>query len=193
MERRIALIGVAWLLSLTLILVVRLVAIDNSGALIILLPAAVGALLVLRSGRPFFLVVAAILTALTAWVLLLGGVGLLYVPPLMLFVLVATRGEGAADASGVDGWFWARMAGSIGGMVLTVALFAPFQRFSACPVRPGFAPQCVPPWTNLVGWEFHGPFPFWAVRIGAHRPGRRMVARRPGGKRRPPPPVSLNG
>jgi hypothetical protein len=163
MSRRLILFGVVWSLSLTLILAVRVVAIDNSGALIILVPALLGSFLVLRSDRTVVLGSAALLTALTSLASLFGGVGLLYMPPLVLFIVGAARGEQAADPPAAAGWFWARVAGAMAGMALSVAAFAPWLRqATACPARPGFPPRCDAPWTNLVGWEFHGAYPFWA-------------------------------
>jgi hypothetical protein len=65
---------------------VRLIVIDNAGAVVILVPAFAGGLLVIwRPGRAV-LFASALLTSLTAGVSLIGGVGLLYVPSIVLFV-----------------------------------------------------------------------------------------------------------
>jgi O-antigen ligase len=84
-------------LSLTDILIVRVIAIDNAGALVILVPALVGGLLAIwRPGR-VVLFASALLTSLTAVVSLIGGVGYLYVPSIALFVW------GAVSSSRQDG------------------------------------------------------------------------------------------
>jgi hypothetical protein len=73
-------------LALTGLLAVRVTAIGKPGVLVILLPALVGALLALwREGR-VVLIASALLTALTAVVSLIGGVGLLYVPSIVMFL-----------------------------------------------------------------------------------------------------------
>jgi hypothetical protein len=83
-------------LGLTAVLVVRILAIGKPGVFIILLPALVGALLALwRKGR-VALVVAAVLTALTAVVILIGGVGLLYLPSTLMFAWGAVMSDGPA-------------------------------------------------------------------------------------------------
>jgi hypothetical protein len=76
-------------LVLTGVLAVRIVAIGEPGVFVILFPALVGALLAIwRSGRAV-LIVSAVLTAATATVLLIGGVGLLYLPSVVMFVWAA--------------------------------------------------------------------------------------------------------
>jgi hypothetical protein len=79
--------GVAAVLSLALtgVLVARIIAIDKPGVFVILVPALAGALLALwKSGRAELLA-SAMLTSLTAVVSLIGGVGLLYLPTIVMF------------------------------------------------------------------------------------------------------------
>jgi hypothetical protein len=89
MRNRLALIGSIVSLSLTTILAVRLIMIGNAPALVILAPALLGAILGLRLTNRLVLVVAAVLTALTAAVILIGGIGLLYIPSIVLLVSAA--------------------------------------------------------------------------------------------------------
>jgi hypothetical protein len=80
------LIGAVVSLALTACLAVRLIAIDNAGAFVILVPAMVGSLLALVSKSRMALVLASLLTAITGVVSLIGGIGLLYFPSIALFV-----------------------------------------------------------------------------------------------------------
>lgn len=89
MRNRHALIGAIVSLTLTGILTVRVVAIDNAGAVVILMPALLGSLIALRVRNRMLLVLAAVLTALTAVVSLIGWVGLLCFPSIALFVSAA--------------------------------------------------------------------------------------------------------
>ena len=86
---RHASMGAVISLALTAILAVRIVAIGNTVALVILAPAALGGVLGLRVRTSSALVVAALLTAVTAMVSLIGGVGLLYFPSIALFISAA--------------------------------------------------------------------------------------------------------
>jgi O-antigen ligase len=96
MRDRLARVAAMLSLGLTAVLVVRIIAIGKPGVFIILFPALAGALLALwRRGRAT-LVVSAVLTALTAVVLLIGGVGLLYLPPIVMFAWGAVVWEGRA-------------------------------------------------------------------------------------------------
>jgi len=73
-------------LALTAALTVRIIAIGKPAVFVILLPALIGALLAIwRRGRAV-LIASAFLTALTAVVSLIGGVGLLFVPSIAMFV-----------------------------------------------------------------------------------------------------------
>jgi hypothetical protein len=89
-------------LSLTDILIVRVIAIDNAGAVVVLVPAFAGGLLAIwRPGRAV-LFASALLTSLTAVVSLIGGVGFLYVPSIVLFVwgaVSSTRQDGVSRAA----------------------------------------------------------------------------------------------
>lgn len=85
---------IASLLSLTIstALVIRVIAIDNPEALVILAPAIAGGTLGLTRPRSrLALLVAALLVFATAVVSLFGLVGFLYVPSIALFVAAAVR------------------------------------------------------------------------------------------------------
>ncbi len=93
MRDRVAFLAAVLSLALTGVLVVRIIAIDKPGVLVILFPALTGALLAIwRTGR-VALIASAILTALTAVVSLIGGVGLLYVPSIVMFIWGAVSSE----------------------------------------------------------------------------------------------------
>jgi hypothetical protein len=80
-------------LALTAVLFVRIVAIGKPGVFVILFPALAGAFLAIwRRGRAV-LIASALLTAATASVLLIGGIGLLYVPSIVMFVWGAILSE----------------------------------------------------------------------------------------------------
>jgi hypothetical protein len=93
MRNRVALVAAMLSLALTGVLVVRIIAIDKPGVFVILFPALTGALLAIwRRGRAV-LIASALLTALTAVVSLIGGVGLLYVPSIVMFIWGAVSSE----------------------------------------------------------------------------------------------------
>jgi hypothetical protein len=91
-ETKVANVG-AWIaLALSIALVVRVIAIDNPEALVIVAPALVGALLAL--GWPqmrMVLLTALVLIGVTATFSLIGWIGLLYVPSMILIGLAAVR------------------------------------------------------------------------------------------------------
>lgn len=89
MRNRHALIGALVSLILTGILTARVVAIDNAGAVVILMPALLGSLIALKARNRIGLVLAAVLTAMTAIVTLIGWIGVLYFPSVALFVSAA--------------------------------------------------------------------------------------------------------
>lgn len=80
-------------LALTGILVVRIIAIDKPGVFVILFPALTGALLAIWKHGRAVLIASALLTSLTAMVSLIGGVGLLYLPSIVLFIWGAVSSE----------------------------------------------------------------------------------------------------
>lgn len=93
LRNRVALVAAVLSLALTGILIVRIIAIDKPGVFVILLPAFAGGLLAIwRPGRAV-LIASAFLTALTAAVSLIGGVGLLYIPSIVLFIWGAVSPE----------------------------------------------------------------------------------------------------
>ena len=102
MRNRVALVGAALSLALTGVLSVRIIAIDKPGVFAILFPALTGALLAIwRRGRAV-LIASAFLTALTAVVSLIGGVGLLYVPSVVMFIwggVSSRKQDGRAQAA----------------------------------------------------------------------------------------------
>lgn len=101
MRDRIAGVGAVLSLVVTGVLLVRIVAIHKAGVVIILLPSLAGALLALgRAGRAA-LIVSALLTAITAVVTLIGGVGLLYLPSIVLFVWGAVVPPGPSQERSV--------------------------------------------------------------------------------------------
>lgn len=86
-RNRVAGVGAVLSLGLTGVLIVRIIAIDKPGVFVVLVPALAGALLALwKGGRAAVLLASAMLTALSAVVLLIGGVGLLYLPTIVMFI-----------------------------------------------------------------------------------------------------------
>jgi hypothetical protein len=111
--RHPAAVGAGLSLALTLVLVIRLFAIDNTEAL--------------------------------------------YVPSIVLFAVGAARTRPPEGQPPPDGWFLGKLVGAIVGMLATVGLFTPWMRHTPCPARPGVGSVgCDGPWTNVLGWEFHG-------------------------------------
>jgi hypothetical protein len=86
MRNRLSQVAATISLVLTGVLVVRIVAIGKPGVVVLLVPALLGALLALRKSGRAALAVSALLTAASATVLLIGGIGLLYLPPVVMFV-----------------------------------------------------------------------------------------------------------
>jgi hypothetical protein len=83
----------AWLaLAVSIALVLRVIAIDNAEAIVIVAPALVGALLVLAwSQLHAVLLTAVVLIGVTAILSLIGWIGLLYVPSSILIGLATVR------------------------------------------------------------------------------------------------------
>jgi hypothetical protein len=103
MPNRIARAAAALSLALTAVLILRIIAIGKPGVFVILIPALTGALLAIwRHGR-IVLIASALLTAATASVLLIGGIGLLYAPSLVMFVWAAISTEVPKAARGTIG------------------------------------------------------------------------------------------
>src|SRR5215204_2037823 len=93
MRNRVARLGAVVSLVLTAVLVLRIIAIGKPGVFVILAPALTGALLAIwRHGRAV-LIASVLLTAATASVLLIGGVGLLYAPSIVMFAWGAISSE----------------------------------------------------------------------------------------------------
>ena len=98
MRNRLAVVAAGWSVALTAALVVRILAIEKPAVVVILVPALGGGFLALwRRGRGV-LVACALLTGLTALVSLIGGVGLLYVPSIVMFMW----GAAVSDREGVQ-------------------------------------------------------------------------------------------
>ena len=89
---RLAKVG-AWIaLALSIALVIRVIAIDNPEALVIVAPAFVGALLELGwSQTRAVLLTALVLIGVTTTLSLIGWIGLLYVPSIILIGFAAVR------------------------------------------------------------------------------------------------------
>lgn len=102
MRDRSALVAAKLSLFLTAILIFRIITIGNPEAFVILVPALAGGLLAIwRPGRAV-LIASAFLTVVTAGVSLIGGVGLLYIPSIVLFIRGAVspeRQHGATQAA----------------------------------------------------------------------------------------------
>lgn len=83
----------AWIaLALSIALVLRVIAIDNAEAVIVVAPALVGALLALAWSRMrAVLLTALVLIGVTATLSLIGWIGLLYVPSMILIGFAAVR------------------------------------------------------------------------------------------------------
>jgi hypothetical protein len=83
----------AWIaLALSIALVIRVIAIDNPEALVIVAPAFVGALLALGwSQARAVLLTALVLIGVTTILSLIGWIGLLYVPSIILIGFAAVR------------------------------------------------------------------------------------------------------
>ncbi len=100
MPNRIARAAAALSLALTAVLILRIIAIGKPGVFVILIPALTGALLgIWRRGR-VALIASALLTAATASVLLIGGIGLLYAPSIVMFVWATISSEVPKAARG---------------------------------------------------------------------------------------------
>ncbi len=93
-RERSAWVGAVMALGVSGILLVRILAIGKPGVVVILMPAiAGGALALRRSSSRIAAGVAAGLVSATAAVLLIGWVGVAYVPSIALFVAAAVRRE----------------------------------------------------------------------------------------------------
>jgi hypothetical protein len=89
---RPARLGAACALAVSGAAAVRMIAIDNAVALVILIPAVVGGLLGLwRPAARFALAAAAVLVAATMAVSLIGYWGLLFLPSVVLLLVAASR------------------------------------------------------------------------------------------------------
>jgi hypothetical protein len=81
-------------IGLSLALVVRVLLIDNPEAIIVVAPALIGGTAVVRwPHRRWVLVAAVVLVGATATYSLIGGIGLLYLPSLVLIVRGALRSQ----------------------------------------------------------------------------------------------------
>lgn len=91
-DTKVAKVG-AWIaLALSVALVLRVIAIDNAEAIVIVAPALVGVFLVLAwSQMRAVLLTAVVLIGATATLSLIGWIGLLYVPSMILIGVAAVR------------------------------------------------------------------------------------------------------
>lgn len=53
-------------------------------------------------------------------------------------------------------WLPPKIVGGLVWSVVSIAVFTPWFRHAPCPVQ-----VCDAPWTNALGWEFQGAFPYW--------------------------------
>lgn len=91
-EARLARVGARIALALSIALVIRVIAIDNPEALVIVAPAFVGALLAFGwSQTRAILLTALVLIGITTTLSLIGWLGLLYVPSMILIGFAAVR------------------------------------------------------------------------------------------------------
>lgn len=60
------------------------------------------------------------------------------------------------DRAPSPSWVPAKLMGGLVWSLLSVAVFTPWFRHAPCPVQ-----VCDAPWSNILGWEFQGGFPFW--------------------------------
>jgi hypothetical protein len=86
---RSALVAVALSGAVSTALVVRVLAIGKPEVMIILVPAVIGLVMALVARGRAMLIGAGAVTSMTALVSLIGGVGLLYVPSIVLFARAA--------------------------------------------------------------------------------------------------------
>lgn len=54
-------------------------------------------------------------------------------------------------------WLPAKLVGGLVWCVVSIVVFTPWFRRAPCPAQI----RCDPPWTNALGWEFQGAFPYW--------------------------------
>jgi hypothetical protein len=93
-RERLGRLGARITLGLVVVLVVRIVAIDNLPALVILAPATTGVVVAFTWPRGRIAgLVAAILISGTAVFGLIGGWGYLFVPSIVLLILASTRSD----------------------------------------------------------------------------------------------------
>jgi hypothetical protein len=89
---RLARIAAIWTIAVSLGLLAFVVATGiSSGALILALPVSAAGLGLVAPRSPGALAVADVLLAATAVLLLIGWVGLFYVPPLVMFLIATAR------------------------------------------------------------------------------------------------------
>ena len=94
MPERLARIGGGTALILCGLVVVRLAAIHNLGAVVFFVPAAIGGFLaLLRPGNRGALCVSAILMFANGFVLMVGGEGILLIPSVVLVLIAAIRAK----------------------------------------------------------------------------------------------------
>jgi hypothetical protein len=96
-RNRLARLAATLSLVLTGVLVIRIIAIGKPAVFVILLPALAGAVLAARASGRAALVASAALTAATASVLLIGGVGYAYLFCAALFVCATVSSREGRD------------------------------------------------------------------------------------------------
>lgn len=102
MKNRPVIVAAALSLVITAALVVRVLVIDKPEVMVILLPPIAGALIALwKPWRRWVIATACALTAVTAVISLIGGVDLLYVPSIALYVWGFVRPTATVHAATV--------------------------------------------------------------------------------------------
>ncbi len=61
------------------------------------------------------------------------------------------------DRAPSPSWVLAKLICGFVWSLLSIAVFTPWFRHAPCPLPNG----CNAPWSNILGWEFRGGFPFW--------------------------------
>jgi hypothetical protein len=76
---------------------------------------------------------------------------------------------GVRMSEGRVDWLWRKIAAGVVGAFAFVIVFTPWERHAPCPVRRGVPTpvRCDGPWTNILGWDFHGAFPIWVPLVAA--------------------------
>jgi hypothetical protein len=61
------------------------------------------------------------------------------------------------DRASSPSWVPAKLIGGLVWSLLSIAVFTPWFLHAPCPPQRA----CEAPWSNILGWEIRGDFPFW--------------------------------